>query len=486
MRCLLLATLSVLWVARPLAAQAPPSASGARVPMLSASDAQVDFDVLRRALEEAHGGLYRYRTKPELDRRFDAARAQLTTPVSQLAFARLLSETIATIGDGHARLELDSLTIATLADACVFPLRVQLEGERLMLQYNDSPADTTLRPGMELRSINGHPVSAVVGALLPTVAGDGEILTGKRTRLARTFATLYWLFVEQASTYVITARDAGGRTVMATLAGIREADRLAVQNPVNATLLQHAARLAGPRGNISVAFSPDASVAHLRVRAFDGATFVATLDSAFAAINANGTRSLLLDLRGNGGGVDLYGAALVSHFIDRPFRYFDRIELTTIAPSFATWKPATFENLRTGTVPGPTGGFRVTPTLHEGVAMQSPAAVPFRGTVVVLIDGGSFSTTADVAGQLRAWGRATFVGEETAGDAAGNTSGLNALIVLPHSQLRLKVMMYGYWNAVHPDTPGRGTRPDHVVVARIADLLQGTDAALELARRLVK
>ena len=413
MRCLLLATLTVLWLARPLDAQAPPSLSGARVPMLSASDAQADFDVLRRALEEAHGGLYRYRTKPELDRRFAASRAQLTTPVSQLAFARLLSETIATIGDGHARLELDSLTIATVADARVLPLRVHLEGERVLLLYNDSPTDTTLRPGMELREINGHRASALVRALLPTIAGDGEILTGKRTRLGRTFATLYWLFVEQVSTYAITARDPGGRTVTATLAGIREADRLAVRNPVNATLLEHAARVDGPRGNISVAFSPDASVAHVRVRAFDGPTFVATLDSAFAEIEAKGTRSLLLDLRGNGGGVDLYGAALVSHFIDRPFRYFDRVELKTIAPSFATWKPATFENLRTGTVPDPAGGFRVTPTLHAGVVVQPPAAVP-------------------------------------------------------------------------SDPPGRGTRPDHVVVARIADLLQGTDAALELARRLVK
>ena len=126
-----------------------------------------------------------------------------------------------------------------------------------------------------------------------------------------------------------------------------------------------------------------------------------------------GTRALILDLRGNGGGVDEYGALLVSYFLERPFRYFDHIHLTTIAPSFATWLPRTFDELRAGTEPGPNGGFRVTAALHPGVGEQRPASHPFPVKVVVLIDGGSFSTTADVAAQLRSRERATFVGEET-------------------------------------------------------------------------
>jgi C-terminal processing protease CtpA/Prc len=105
----------------------------------------------------------------------------------------------------------------------------------------------------------------------------------------------------------------------------------------------------------------------------------------------------------------------------------------------------------------------------------------------VLIDGGSFSTTADVAAQLRSRERATFVGEETGGTYEGNTSGLNALIVLPNSRLGLKIMMYGYWNAVRaPASPGRGTLPDHLVSRRVGDILRGTDPTLERAITLAR
>jgi hypothetical protein len=104
----------------------------------------------------------------------------------------------------------------------------------------------------------------------------------------------------------------------------------------------------------------------------------------------------------------------------------------------------------------------------------------------VLIDGGTFSTAADVAAQLRSMGRATFIGEETGGGYEGNTSGLNALIVLPNSRQRLRIMMYDYWNAVKPPaTRSRGTMPDRAVLRRVSDVLRGSDPVLEEAIRIL-
>ncbi len=450
------------------------------------ADAQQDFDVLRRAIEEAHGGLHRFVAKPELDRRLDAHRARLSRPLSQLEFASIIAETIAELRDGHARLALDSLTASRVANARVLPLRLALEADRLVVRFNDSPTDTTVRPGMQVVSINGRGSEAIIRTLLPTVSGDGFIETGKRRRLATAFPQLYWQFVEQTDAYRVVARHADGAMVEVMLTGITERERRSIDNPVNAELIANAARLDAPAGNVALEFLEEPRLARLRVRAFGGEAFPATLDSAFRVLREQGASALILDLRGNGGGVDEYGALLLSYLVDRPFRYFDHINVKTIDPSFTTWVPRTYESLRSGTLPDTAGGYRVTTAVHPGVGEQRPAAQPFLGDVVVLIDGGSFSTTADVAAHLRSWDRAVFVGEETAGTYEGNTSGLNADVILPNSGLRFRVMMYGYWNAVTPEPGGRGIIPEHVVPARVADLLRGSDRALEVARSLLR
>lgn len=455
---------------------------------LSPAAAQQDFEVLRSALEEAHGGLYRFVAKPELDRRLDAHRARLDRPLSRMEFANIVSRAIAELRDGHARLTLDSLNASNLANARVLPLRLAVEDDRLVVRYNDSPTDTLLRPGMEVVSINGRTTEAIMRAVLPAISGDGFIETGKRWRLATTFPQLYWLFVEQTDTYGIVARDADGRLAETTLAGIVERERRSIENPVNAGLVANMARLDAPPdgGNVVLEFLEEPRLARLRVRSFGGEAFPTTLDNVFRVLRERGTAALILDLRGNGGGVDEYGALLLSYLVDRPFRYFDHIKVKTIDPSFTTWVPRTYASLRTGTRPDPAGGYLVTPARHPGVGEQRPAAQPFLGNLVVLIDGGSFSTTADVAAHLRSWRRAVFVGEETAGTYEGNTSGLNADVVLPNSGLRFRVMMYGYWNAVTPQRGGRGVIPEHVVPARIADWLRGSDRALEVARSLLR
>lgn len=474
-RLLFVAVVVAQAAASPLAAQS-----------ISAAAAQEDYDVLWKSIREAHGGLHRYVRQDELDRRVAAHRARLDKPMMITALARIISESIVELRDGHARLELDSLTSAALAAATVFPLRVTIEDGKLIVLSNDSPADTTIKPGMEITSINGRSSSELIRSLLPAVSGDGFIETGKRTRLARDFAALYWLYIEQPGSYAVRTRD-GGRERSTTIAGILERDRRQVVNPVNATLEQNFERLDGPRGNVALEFIGDGKVARLRVRAFDGQAFPATLDSAFRTMRERGTRSLVLDLRGNGGGVDEYGALLVSYFVDRPFRYFDHIRVTTIAPSFATWPQRTFDAMRTGTIADSSGGFRITSDRHPGVAEQQPAATPFAGEVAVLIDGGTFSTAADVTAQLRSMSRATFIGEETAGAYEGNTSGLNALIILPNSRLRLRIMMYDYWNAVRrPSVAGRGTLPDHGDVRRVSDVLRGVDPTLEKALAILR
>ncbi|OIN55481.1 S41 family peptidase, partial [Arsenicibacter rosenii] len=379
-----------------------------------------------------------------------------------------------------------------LAHARLFPFQVMLEGEKLMVTYNDTPDNETIMPGMEILSINGRKAPEIIGLILERISGDGYIQTGKRKRLERLFAQSFWLFIDQSPEFTVVVSNTVGKEMSVMVAGVLSSERTTNRNAnrVNDPMMKAANQLNGSKDNISLRFVDDKSIAGLRIKAFDGQAFVSKLDSLFLLLKRENTKALILDLRGNGGGVDEYGAALVSQFTDKPFRYFDRIHLQSIAPSFATWKPQTFVSLREGTMPDSNGGYLVKPSLHTGVGEQPPGKHPFMGSVFVLMDGGTFSTSADVTATLQKLTNAVFIGEESGGTAEGNTSGLNALIKLPNSELGLKINMYGYWNALSMGGKGRGTLPDYTLETRIADLLQGQDRqwllALSLARNVTK
>jgi C-terminal processing protease CtpA/Prc len=120
-------------------------------------------------------------------------------------------------------------------------------------------------------------------------------------------------------------------------------------------------------------------------------------------------------------------------------------------------------NLKANTMVDPAGGYLLTAKQHPGVGEQKPSLNPFTGKLIVLTDGMTFSTSADVAAHLRHLTKAIFVGEETGGGCEGNTSGLNAVINLANSKLSLKIHMYGYWNAVSNCEKARGVQPDFPV-----------------------
>jgi hypothetical protein len=397
--------------------------------------------------------------------------------MSQLEYISLLSEMLAEIRDGHLGVEYDKGTDAELAKAQLFPFSIMIEDARLMVVFNDTPNDSTIHPGMEVLSINGHTANDLIQLILPKITGDGFIDTGKKNELEHNFSEYYWVFVDQSAAFTILARDAAGKIVTAKVTGVlngrREKNRN--NNIVNVQMQANVARLLGAKENISLSFVSGSDIASLRIHSFMGRDFLATIGSVFKTLYDKKTRVLILDLRGNSGGEDNNGAFLVSQFTDKPFRYFDRIHLTTVFPSFATFKPPLSKILRNGVVADPNGGYLVTTTLNRGVGEQHPAKYPFLGKLFVLMDGGTFSAAADVTAMLRYLTHTSFVGEESGGAFEGNTSGLNAAIKLPNSKLSVEINMFEYWNAVSGGVKGRGTQPDYLVKQKMTDLLRGVD-----------
>jgi C-terminal processing protease CtpA/Prc len=314
---------------------------------------------------------------------------------------------------------------------------------------------------------------------MPAIQTDGDIPTGPWRRVEANFPHFYWLLVDQSQTFAITARAADGTTVTATLPGVTAEQRKANRNEAAAP-------------NLSLRFIKDPQIAEIRIRSFDGDDYRAWMERTFRSLRDKGTKSLVIDLRGNGGGEDGYGALLVAYLTDKPFRYFDHIRVKTVEPSFMNdtdLTPDDVRHLREGTAPDLAGGgsLVVTPTFSPEVALQQPAPHPFLGKTIVLINGRTFSTAADFCAVAHHLHLATFVGEETGGAYYGNNSGEMPDLTLPNSKLRVRIPLFEYWNAV-PGYPHRrrGVMPDVEVATTPALVLRGVDEQLDAAVKLAE
>ena len=455
---------------------------------LTVRQIQSDYDSLRSALEEAHGGLYRYSSKDEMNQIFDRYRSQLDHPMTTRQFASVIAGLLPELRDGHLRLALDSATTANLATAKLLPLRIIAEHEKLRVLFNDTPDDRLIQPGMELISINGHSSTDLFKLFVSKLSGDGFIETAKRKRAAGGFGALYWLLIDDDSVFSVITKDNSGKRVTATLNGVLTADRdrNSAVNPVNSVINKTMKDLQGPEENISVRFINN-EIAVLRIRSFTGGNFYNEIDTVFRQLRDRKATSMILDIRGNGGGSDYYGAYLVAQFMQRPFRYFNHIRMRTINPSFTKLRADVLDELRTGTVAESNGSYLLTTQIHNGVDEQPPGKTPFIGKLVVLEDGATFSTAADVAAVLSNLTTAIFIGEESGGSYDGNTSGATARFIFPYSKLELNVTMYDYYNAVKPaKNKGRGTIPDFPVTLTTSDLLKGVDGQWEKALQVAK
>jgi hypothetical protein len=462
---------------------------------LTAVQTRADFDLMRRILEEAHPGLYRYSTNAQMDVEFQTQRAKLSGSMTRLQFEVVVAQTLSSIRCGHTRMHWDPQMEAAIRESRTFPLRVAFEGARLMVLLNQTADDSTIRPGMELVSINGRAVGELVKLFWAVNYADGDIETARRHDIAQDFAKDYWWLIGQSEDFTVTAiDDASGRTVVAHLKGVTEAQRKVNHNPINHDMQAGLAKVRSESyEKVSLRFLKDPPIAVIRIPSFTGDDFPRWIDDSFRTLREKGTQSLIIDLRSNGGGEDSYGIMLVSCLTDKPFHYFDHVTVNTITWSFEDhWdaKPLSAEqraHIKSCLIPNPAGGFFVSGELNEGLGEKQPGKFPFLGQVFILIDGATFSTAADFCAVTHSLKRATFIGEETAGAYYGNNSGTEPTVTLTNSRARFGLPLIASWNAVsREDGKRRGTLPDHPAVSKTADLLRGVDTQLELALQLAQ
>jgi hypothetical protein len=450
---------------------------------------KADLLVLRKSLEEGHAGFYRYTPKEEMDKMFTDLENSLIKPITEVEFLLKLKPLIAGIHCGHTgvRLSTDEYSKYNRRPEMI-PFGLKFIDKKAYLFYNYSELET-LKMGGEVISINERPISEIVESILPLIPNDAHILSSKYRQLERpsNFNQYYSLLFGGSSSYKIKYKSPWeGNETTIDVKGITPLDG----SDISVKRYPELSKVFPP---ISVEYKGNIPV--LTIRTFGGSSvyekkgnsYAEQIKRIFREFKKKNVKNLIIDLRDNGGGNDDYGKILAAYLMDKPFDYYNALEIKKNAFDFFQYTdlPAADRTIPENSVRKNARGW-YDYLDHPNVGRQKNLEPTFQGKVYVLINGNSFSTTGECTSVIHYNKKAKFVGEECGAGYYGNNSGMMPQITLPNTKLRITIPLLKYTMAVEGYPADRGIIPDYPVSPKIDDLLKGKDTQMEYLLNLIK
>ncbi len=404
-----------------------------------------DFEEFQKYIDLYHPKLYADR--PAIASLLKTNIALLSDGMTELDLLRLLAPIVSRLNCGHSSIS-SSLPYQDKLKTYgrYFPLLLRFLDGKAWISGNGLHPELPI--GGELLSINGLSMDQITETLFASLSADGQNRTRKYMLLNGWFRYSYQSFMDERRDYEITYRAPDSALIhSATIRGAADSEILQAHQGY---FSERAGFYATP---YEARFSSDYAL--LTMRSFSPAgshsltAYKSFIDDFFARVKADGIPAVILDVRDNSGGDPYVAAHLFSYLAG------------AAQPYFADSAPGFYPSLKR-TVP-----------LADG---------RFGGRLLVLMNGGSFSTTGHLLALLRSQSVGIFVGEESGGSFACTDASQTYTLRRTGLRFRSSTMV---WEVAAPGLePGRGIMPDYPVQPELEDFLSGQDSILDFALRL--
>ena len=440
---------------------------------LTPEQISADLRVFRESLEVFHPELDRYQTREEFLQRLNQLEESLDHPLEKREFFQKMLPVLASVKDGHLKWIVQGKDqYYPFVEDNLFPLKLHIEKKKVVVlgHFGEEKVPSLAK----VTSINGQPIDQVISTLLShSTFADGNSEGGKYYQLNRYFSAFYSNAFGVDRTYSVEL-EVNDEQVLLQLDGVKKEQIESVYLPEKTPF------------SFEV---KDGGVGVLKINRFftypGEPDFKRFLKKTFKEIQNQSIQKLVLDIRGNEGGNEKLGIELYRYLALNPFEYYAKV---TTRPNqslaFETSTSRLFKLANSFSKKNSEASFfRFAPS-----QLQKPHATAFRGELVVLVDGQTFSVATELSARVKADGRATFLGEETAGGVALNSSGFFTIVTLPHSKIDLGIPRLGFHMANLPSTMDfkRGIVPDWQIVPTAEDKLSGTDPVMKKALELMR
>lgn len=466
-------------------AAASSAAEPAERAVFTPEELRADFAQMYRGLKSAHFDLHAFTPQRELDRSYALRLGQIDRPMNRFEAKVLFELFAAEVRMGHTR--IDSPTAEWNAyrkgGGKGFPLQIRIVDGRTYVAKNLSGVDA-VRPGDEITRLNGQNMQQWLRRTERHVSAETAYMA--HSLMDYDFAIYLWVELGAVDGFEIRVRQAGSPArelhLPARTSAEMEAARLLqpadldLENPLREAKLLDG-RIAylrpGPFYNVEAKTGADE---------WDVSGFREFIDHAFDQFLEAGASRLIIDLRGNPGGDNLFSDVMVAWFATRPFRFASQFKIKVSAETIAA-NTARIEH--DAAAAGPVSQefaelyaqHRIGEVANFAIPQTAPrAGERFEGKVFVLIDRQSYSNAVAVAALVQDYRFGVIVGEATSDMAT--TYGAMEQFALDHTGLKV-----GYPKAriVRPngDLRSRGVTPD--IAIRVPVVQSPHDEVLQQA-----
>ena len=455
---------------------------------ITPAQARTDLSYLKRKLDLLHPGMGFYTPQPRMEQLYDSLYNRLTAPMDYLTFYHHVSPFVTALKDGHTNLNHRKNYIGK--HTRFIPFYIRPVGTQYFISHNVS-ADTNLRRGTELLTINGHTIADLHQELMNAdhSGSDGDNITGRHQWSLVQFADYYAAWYGSVDSIAITYRLIGDTLVRntrlkcPTLNGFRERIR------------RRYGMETGQQPNLSVRIVDTLTrTAVLRVSSFMGLkkkdpfqwAFNRRLKQAFRQLRTENVQNLVIDMQGNGGGMVLNSARLLRYWMPRPFKIMEQEEMKRAARSelVTRWNPIAALNFSLQYKADDIGGVSSRSSNRRYRPRRKDA---FKGNLYFMMNGASFSATTSVLAKTLDAGIGTFVGEASGSAYWGDFAGHFKTVTLPNSKLQVRIPLKKLTHAVVADRAnGFTVEPDFTVTRSYDDLMANRDYVLDYTLRLIR
>jgi hypothetical protein len=471
----------------------------------SAEQVREDLANLKNEIEKYHPDPYKYITKEKFEHLHDSLAQRVTGRYSLREAYFLFLPLVQSVGCGHTHMSPDRRLLSKSNSFSerpkFFPFSVRYINNQLLVSRNYS-ADKKITRGTEILEIDGQPVKKILEHLekISYYNGDGVNPNARKYYAIREFRKLYYLWKGEENNFLITYLKQGQTKPKTSKIEGQSSDfmekMLEIRYPdvdedttgiVSYRVIDSTQKVA----MVDIrSFMYD--MENLGKGSFGNGNFEGETRKIFRKLEENKIENLILDLRGNSGGIIDYSIFFLRYFANQPFQAYTlgfRDEgLQRLKQDYKKYdsyiaKEATSRINREFTIRDNEGYLE-----SKYQQKQRPHdEFRFNKNVYVLMNGGTFSAAALLVSKLHDMGVGTFVGMTCGGAYDGCSAAQFSSIKLPNTELEISLPLGRILYNIDANKYNKPIlQPDFEVNPNLSDFLNNEDTVLKYTLNLIK